>query len=145
MTINHKRILIAVGLVFLLVGVLGSLKIINDTGVLSLFGTKWTLDEEQNWAHFILAAVSLAAGFLALPLVQKILVWSYGFLGIIAGVWGLFLGRLFKADIGSPGDILFYLIIGSFCLSFLAYKTILAQREQLQALERQLEENSYQQ
>lgn len=112
-----KQFLQIGGVVLVLVGVLGFVRVIGPTAEDSLFGEWWWFDNAENWAHLVLGIVALIAAYALAANLQRPLVMALGVVGLLVGVYGLlgyegFLG----ANLENPADSFLHIIVGAWAL-----------------------------
>ena len=137
---NPRQFLLLGGVVLLLVGLLGFefIGLIGPTPEDSIFGDTWWFDDGENWAHTILGAVAIIAGFTFPANAQRGLVFLVGLLGIFFGVYNLFgietvsgLGTgvdVFGTEtfLESPLDTILHFFVGAWALFAASRKPAMA-------------------
>lgn len=113
---NPRQFLLIGGVVLLLVGILGFVGVIGPTANDSIFGDTWWFDNGENWAHTILGAVAIIAGF-ALPAgARRGLVILVGLVGIFFGVYNLFSQTFLGTSLENPADTILHFAVGAWAL-----------------------------
>lgn len=114
---NPKQFLLIGGIVLVLVGVLGFVKVLGPTEADSIFGSLWWFDNAENWAHLILGIVALIAAFVLAASLQRPLVMILGVVGVLVGLYSLFgYMNFLGANLENPADSLLHLAVGAWAL-----------------------------
>ncbi len=113
---NPKQFLQIGGGVLVAVGVLGFF-LIGPTDQSSIFGSAWWFDNGENYAHLIIGIVGLIASFALAANSQKGLVMLLGIVGVLVGLYSLFIGPSFLgANLENPADTILHLAVGAWAL-----------------------------
>ena len=114
---NPKQFLVWGGIVLVLVAILGWVGVIGPTADRSIFGGSWWFDNPENWAHLVLGVVALIAA-VALPASgQRPLVMLVGIVGLLVGLWSLFVSTNFLgANLENPADTVLHIVVGIWAL-----------------------------
>ena len=114
---NPKQFLQIRGVILVLVGILGFVKVIGPTAEQSLFGEWWWFDNAENWAHLILGIVALVLAYAAGASVQRPVVMILGVVGILVGLYSLFgYYYLLGANLENPADSILHIAVGAWAL-----------------------------
>lgn len=114
---NPKQFLLIGGIVLVLVGILGMVKVIGPTPDNSLFGVAWWFDNGENWAHLVLGVVALVAAYVLGANLQRPLVMVLGVVGVLIGLYSLFGYKMFLgANLENPLDSLLHLAVAGWAL-----------------------------
>jgi hypothetical protein len=116
MLLTPKQFLIIGGPVLILVGVLGFVGVIGPTVDKSIFGSTWWFDNGENWAHVVLGVVGLAAAFLLPANLQRPLVMVLGVVGVLTGIYSVFMPKLLGANLENPTDTILHIAVGAWAL-----------------------------
>lgn len=110
---NPKRFLQFGGAILVVLGILGLVGVIGPTDDQSIFGETWWFDNPENWTHLIAGVVALIAAFALGAGIQKPLVMILGVLGVLVGLYGLFVDEmLLGANLEHPADTILHIVIG---------------------------------
>ena len=114
---NPKQFLVIGGIVLVVVGLLGFVGIIGPGPEDSIFGSAWWFDNGENWAHLLLGLVALVAAYAVPASAHRPLVMAVGVLGILFGLYSLFVGENFLgANLENPLDTILHLVVGGWAL-----------------------------
>ena len=114
---NPRQFLLLGGIVLILVGILGFAGIIGPAPEDSLFGNGWWFDNVENWAHLILGVAGLFAAFVFPRKARRILVILIGIIGVITGLYSLFISTNFLgANLENPADTILHIAVGAWAL-----------------------------
>ena len=114
---NPKQFLMIGGGVLVVVALLGFLGVIGPTPETSIFGSTWWFDNGENWAHLIIGVVGIIAAYVLSASMQKPLVVVLGVVGILVGLYSLFISTNFLgANLENPADSLLHLAVGAWAL-----------------------------
>lgn len=113
---NPKQFLQAGGVILVLVGILGMVKVIGPTAEDSIFGAAWWFDDAENWAHLILGIVALILAYATGPGLQRPVVMVLGILGVLVGLYSLYRADFLGANLENPADTLLHIVIGAWAL-----------------------------
>jgi uncharacterized membrane protein len=118
---NPRQFLFIGGVVLVLIGILGFVGVIGPTPAKSVFGADWWFDGGENWAHTILGAVAIIAGF-ALPAgAQRGLVVLVGLVALFFGVYNLFSTTFLGTSLENPLDTILHFVVGAWALLAAGY------------------------
>lgn len=114
---NPKQFLTIGGGILALVGILGFAGIIGPTPDQSLFGSTWWFDNGENWAHLIIGLIGIAMAFALSVPIQRMLVMILGVVGILIGLYSLFIGtNFYGSNLENPADTILHLAFGVWAL-----------------------------
>ncbi|RJQ28983.1 hypothetical protein C4571_02370 [Candidatus Parcubacteria bacterium] len=114
---NPKQFLQVGGVVLAVLGLLGFFGLIGPTADQSIFGSAWWFDNGENWAHIILGVIGFVAAFAFPSTVQKPLVILLGALGVLVGLYSLFISEIFLGTtLQNPADTILHIVVGAWAL-----------------------------
>lgn len=114
---NPKQFLQIGGVILVLVGILGFVKVIGPTAEQSLFGEWWWFDNAENWAHLVLGIVALILAYAAGANIQRPVVMVLGVVGVLVGLYSLFgYYNLLGANLENPADSVLHVVVGAWAL-----------------------------
>lgn len=114
---NPRQFLLVGGAALAIVGILGFVGVLGPTAGQSLFGETWWFDNPENWAHLVLGVVALVAAFVVPAGIQKPLVMILGIVGVLVGLYSLFVGEaFFGANLENPADTILHVVVGVWAL-----------------------------
>ena len=121
---NPKQFLQIGGVVLVLLGILGFVKVIGPTAEQSLFGEWWWFDNAENWAHLVLGIIALVLAYITGASIQRPVVMILGVVGVLVGLYSLFgYYNLLGANLENPADSVLHIIVGAWALLASWYKT----------------------
>lgn len=113
---NPKQFLQIGGVVLVVVGILGFF-LIGPTADQSIFGSAWWFDNAENWAHLVIGVVALVAAYALAESMQKPLVMIVGVVGVLVGLYSLFVSESFLgANLQNPADTILHIVVGAWAL-----------------------------
>ncbi|MEK7465146.1 MAG: hypothetical protein AAB591_01870 [Patescibacteria group bacterium] len=113
---NPKQFLQVGGVVLVLVGILGMVKVLGPTAEDSIFGQAWWFDDAENWAHLVLGIVALILAYATGPSLQRPVVMVLGILGVLVGLYSLYWTDFLGANLENPADTLLHVVVGAWAL-----------------------------
>ena len=114
---NPKQFLQIGGVVLVLLGILGFVKVIGPTAEQSLFGEWWWFDNAENWAHLVLGIIALVLAYITGASIQRPVVMILGVVGVLVGLYSLFgYYNLLGANLENPADSVLHIIVGAWAL-----------------------------
>jgi hypothetical protein len=115
--LNAKQFLIVGGIILIILGILGFIGVIGPSASQSIFGSHWWFDAGENWAHLVLGIIGVLAAFALPAQAQRYLVMLLGILGILVGLYSIFVGPSFLgANLENPLDSILHLVVGAWAL-----------------------------
>lgn len=113
---NPNQFLKIGGAALVLLGVLGFF-LIGPTADSSIFGSAWWFDSGENYGHLLLGIVALIAAFAIPASAQKTLVMVLGIVGVLVGLYSLFVSTDFLgANLENPADTILHIVVGAWAL-----------------------------
>lgn len=108
-----KNFLLIGGIVLVLIAILGFVGVIGPTADKSIFGAGWWFDNGENWAHLIIGIIGVLGAFVFPYSIQKPVVMLLGIIGILVGLYSLFIGSDFLgANLERVADTILHLVVG---------------------------------
>ena len=104
------------GFIFILLSVLGLIGVLGDSPSRSVFGSSWWLNNNENITLFASGITALFVSSFFPPLWQRYIVIFVGILSVITGLYAFVNPYFFWMNLQTPGDMVFYLIIGFWAL-----------------------------
>ncbi len=111
-----KTVLIVTGIFFILLGILGFVRVLGPTSQESIFGELWWLDKTENWSHLVVGLVSVIFGLFAQDSGKKIWGWLYGILLVVVSIYSIITSHLLKVNLEVPVEEVLYFTIGDIVL-----------------------------
>ncbi len=118
---NPKKFLIATGILFIIVALLGAIGIIGPTSDKSIFSSLWYFDVKQNIVYAFLGSTCLVFSYFLSTPTQRALVVAIGILAFVVSIVGFFITKhpspnFFGANLENPLDNIFNLVVGIWAL-----------------------------
>ncbi len=114
---NPNKFLLLGGILLIVLGLLGLVKIIGPGADASIFGAYWWFDAAESWSSLILGAIAVAGVFWLPAHMQKAYAIMLGAAGVLLGLYSIFVGPAFlSANLEVPADTIFTLLFGAWGL-----------------------------
>lgn len=107
-----KRFLILGGLIFIILGIFGMVKVLGPEPEYSAFGRFWWGDSAENWTRIIAGTTAILAALVLSDNVSRKLAKILGALAIAAAGYNVFADRIGSVSLERPADLIFNLAIG---------------------------------